>query len=253
MTVNNFFGHWFTDIDIRRFPDDKRILPTNNSLDIYQYSNAQLKYLPEKSVKTFLKTILYSNKPVYLDADVDRRPNNNDDDNKRSDPNLFRTQLKDYIFEKLVYKIPLSLIVDLGLVNFAMKTDTNILITLERDLNKLFETNVKAAAVPTEPDAIINIYDRPYISYQELNLTKTADIYLSGISRSETALRQDVLSSPYQKPFETNKGTQRYACTFKGAQKQFDWLEILVVCDKSYQHTTIYDSYDIETNSNYKI
>ena len=48
MTVNNFFGHWFTDIDIRRYPDDKRILPTNKSLDIYQYSNTQLKYLPEK-------------------------------------------------------------------------------------------------------------------------------------------------------------------------------------------------------------
>ena len=242
MTVNNFFGHWFTDIDIRRHPDDKRILPTNNSLDIYQYSNAQLKYLPEKSVKT----MLYFNKPVYLDADVDRRPNNNDDDNKRSDPNLFRTQLKDYIFEKLVYKIPLSLIVDLGLVNFAMKTDTKILITLERDLNKLFETNVKAAAIPTEPNAIINIYDRPYISYQELNLTKTADIYLSGILRSETALRQGVLPSPYQQLFEINKGTQIFTCTFKGAQKQFDWLEISVVYDKSYQHTTIYDSYDLE-------
>ena len=87
-----------------------------------------------------------------------------------------------------------------------MKTDTKILITLERDLNKLFETNVKAAAVPTEPDAIINIYDRPYISYQELNLTKTADIYLSGLLRSETALRQGVLPSPYQQFFEIKKG-----------------------------------------------
>ena len=36
VTVNNFFGHWFTDIDIRRYPDDMRILPTNNSVDIYQ-------------------------------------------------------------------------------------------------------------------------------------------------------------------------------------------------------------------------
>ena len=80
-------------------------MPTNNSLVIYQYSNAQLKYLPEKSVKT----MLYFNKPVYLDADVDRRPNNNDDDNKLSDPNLtYRiAQLKDYIFEKHVYRIPL--------------------------------------------------------------------------------------------------------------------------------------------------
>ena len=59
MTVNNFFGHWFTDIDIRRYPDDKRTLPTNNSLDIYQYSNAQLKYLPEKSVKTFENNVVF--------------------------------------------------------------------------------------------------------------------------------------------------------------------------------------------------
>ena len=66
MVVNNFFGHWFTDIDIRRYPDDTRILPTSNSVDIYQYSNV----------------------PVDLDKDVDRRPNNNEDDNKHSDPNL---------------------------------------------------------------------------------------------------------------------------------------------------------------------
>ena len=88
MAVNNFFGHWFTDIDIRRYPDDTRILLTSNSVDIYQYSNAQLKYLLEKSVITILKTMLYSNKPVDLDRDVDRRPNNNNDDNKHSDPNL---------------------------------------------------------------------------------------------------------------------------------------------------------------------
>ena len=59
VTVNNFFGHWFTDIDIRRYPDDMRILPTNNSVDIYQYSNAELKYLPQKAALTFLKTFLY--------------------------------------------------------------------------------------------------------------------------------------------------------------------------------------------------
>ena len=80
MTVNNFFGHWFTDIDIRRYPDDMRILPTNNSIDIYQYSNAQMKYLPEKSVKKLLKIMLYSNKPIYLDKDADRRSYNNNDD-----------------------------------------------------------------------------------------------------------------------------------------------------------------------------
>ena len=49
ISVNNFFGHWFTDIDIRRYPDDMMILPTNNNgVDICQYSNAQMKYLPER-------------------------------------------------------------------------------------------------------------------------------------------------------------------------------------------------------------
>ena len=52
ITVNNFFGHWITGINIQCYPDDTRILPTNNNVDVYQYSNAQLKYLPEKSVKT---------------------------------------------------------------------------------------------------------------------------------------------------------------------------------------------------------
>ena len=248
ITVNNFFGHWFTDIDIRRYPDDMRILPTNNSVDIYQYSNAQLRYLPEKSIKTLLKAMLYPNKPVYLDKNVDRRPNNDDDVNKRSDPNLIYriVKLKDYIFEKHGCRIPVSLIVDLGLVNFAIKADTKIIITLEREMNKLFETNRKIVTIPAQPDALINIYDRPYISYQELKLTETADVYLSGILRSETALRQGVLPSPYQKLFEINTGTQSFTCTFKGAQRQFDWLEICVVYDKSYQHTTIYDSYDLE-------
>ena len=128
MTVNNFFGYWFTDIDIRQYPDDMRILPTNNSVDIYQYSNAQMKYLPEKSVKKLLKTMLYSNKQVYLAKGTERRPNNDTGDDKRSDPNLtYRLkELKNYIFQKDIYRIPLGLVVDLGLVNFSFKTDLKL-------------------------------------------------------------------------------------------------------------------------------
>ena len=139
IAVNNFFGNWFTDINIRRYPGDMRILPTNNSVDVYQYSNAQMKYLPEKSVKKLFKTMFYLNKPVYLAANTDRRPNNDTDDDKQSDPNLTYclVQLKNYIFQKHVYRIPLGLVVDLGLVNFSMKTDTRIITTLERNMNKL--------------------------------------------------------------------------------------------------------------------
>ena len=42
---------------------------------------------------------------------------------------------------------------------------------------------------------------------------------------------------------------QTYSCTFKGAQIQFNWLEISIVYDEFFQHTTIYDSYDLELAS----
>ena len=191
MTVTNFFGHWFTDIDIRRYPDDMMILPTNNGVDIYQHSNAQMKYLPQKSVKKLLKTMLYSNKPVYLAANTDRRPNNDSDNNERSDRNFTYhiAQLKNYLFEKNVYRILLTLVCNFGKVNFAMKTDRRIIITLERNMNKLFEWNKKVTSIPDDPDALIQIYDRPYISYQETSLIKGPDIYFTGILRSKTALR----------------------------------------------------------------
>ena len=97
------------------------------------------------------------------------------------------------------------MLVELGLVNFAMKTDTNFLFTLQRNMNKLFETTYKAAAIPDEPDALIQFHNGPYISYQEISLTKTFNVYLSGILRSETVLRMGVLPAPYHQLFEINK------------------------------------------------
>ena len=84
-----------------------RLLATNNSVNIYQYSNGQMKYLPEKSLKKLLKTMLYSNKPVYLERNTDRRPHNDTDDDKRSDPNLtYRLKAPEhkYIFFKIFLK-----------------------------------------------------------------------------------------------------------------------------------------------------
>ena len=64
ITVNNFLGHWIKNIDIRQYPDDTRILPTNNNVDVYRYSASQLKYLPKNAISTIEKTLLYSKKSV---------------------------------------------------------------------------------------------------------------------------------------------------------------------------------------------
>ena len=168
-----------------------------------------MKHLPEKSVKNLVKTMLYSNKAVYLDDDDDRRSHTSTTAAERTELNLTEgiKVFKNYIFQKSVYRIPLTLLCDLGKCNFSSKTDNRIVITLERILNKLFESNEKVNAIPADPDVFLNIYARSYISYQEINLTRSADLYFTRILRSETGLRQRVLPAPYQQEIEVNRGT----------------------------------------------
>ena len=46
--------------------------------------------------------------------------------------------------------------------------------------------------------------------------------------------------------FRISKGTQSLTVTFKGPQRQFEWLEVSLVYDKSCQHLTLYNSYGLE-------
>ena len=32
--INNFFARWFTEIDIKRYPDGMKILPTDKTMEI---------------------------------------------------------------------------------------------------------------------------------------------------------------------------------------------------------------------------
>ena len=51
---------------------------------------------------------------------------------------------------------------------------------------------------------------------------------------------------PYQQSFEKSIGTQSLKVNFQGLNKQIAWLEISLVFEKSDQHQTVYDSYDVE-------
>ena len=65
---------------------------------------------------------------------TDRRPNNDDDADKRSDGNIKDriAQFYDIIFPANYFCIPSGILVELGLVNFSMKTDTKFLFTFKK-------------------------------------------------------------------------------------------------------------------------
>ena len=66
ITVNFFFAHWLKEVDIKPYPDDIRILWTNNTIAIYRYSEKMLKHLPAKALDTIKETLLYDKTKIII-------------------------------------------------------------------------------------------------------------------------------------------------------------------------------------------
>ena len=71
--VNDFLAHWLKELDIKRYAGEICILTTNNTVDIYRYSEKMLKHLPQKTLDTIKETPLYSKLPVIIHGNNDRR------------------------------------------------------------------------------------------------------------------------------------------------------------------------------------
>ena len=88
VTVNGFLFRRLSEIDIRRYSDDVRILPTNNAVSIADYAANQLKHLTGKSLADIRDAILYNKNSVVLTGSKDRRSNASTDIKDRQDANL---------------------------------------------------------------------------------------------------------------------------------------------------------------------
>ena len=137
---------------------------------------------------------------------------------------------------------------DLGKINFPTKIDYRIKLHLEKEMKRLFESRkvlASGSALPM-PDVKIIFIKAPYIQYEQILLDKNFRQYLETIMVSKKIIRMGTQKTPLQKTYEINVGQDSIDIDFLGANRQFDWLEISLVYDKSDKHTTIYDSYNHE-------
>ena len=251
---------------------------TTTPQEIYQYSNAMLKHLPAKSLKVIENDLLYSKEEVVIPYEwfhgMVKDANNRvihkvirSDGNLRDREAKFRNQLKD----KYVYRIPLKYICDIEKINFPTKIDMKIRLTLETDMKTLFQSdknhmgNLKTGklatstdpndfepdAIPPTPDVQIVLLKAPMIQYEQLTLDTNFRQYLETILFSAKVLRMGVQKTPYQKFYELQTGSQDFTVDFQGANRQFDWIEISLVYDKSDKHLTAHDSYNAECASKF--
>ena len=202
--------------------------------------------------------MLDSNSPIYLNkGSIDRRIHNGSSSSTnagkvKNAKNLniddrttkFQYQLKD----KYVYRIALRYFRDLGKINVPVKIDFRIKCHLETEMKRLFESRkvlTSTAAIPA-PEAKMIFTKATFIQYEQILCDKNFRQYLETIMVSKKKLRIGAQKTPTQKTYQINVGQDSQDIDFLGLQKQFDWLELSIVYDKSDKHTTISDSYNIE-------
>ena len=155
----------------------------------------------------------------------------------------------DQIADKYIYRIPLRYLSDIGKINFPTKIDYRIKLFLETDMNKLFESRKVLASTTTaapSAEAEIIFTRAPFVQYEQILLDKNFRQHLETIMVSKKIIRMGAQKTPIQKTYEIKQGSDSLNVEFLGANRQFDWIEISIVPDKSDKHTTIYDSYNRE-------
>ena len=71
------------------------------------------------------------------------------------------------------------------------------MFTLVTDINRIFETNIQAAAIAVT-DAAILWHDRPYLQYDQIRLENFRQ-YFEGIIMSNKTLTTGMKKTPYLK------------------------------------------------------
>ena len=267
ITVNNFFAHWVKEISITKYGSDRELPPTFSPWEIYQYSDQMLKHLPKDSLKAIQKNFLYSKKPVYYGNTAYERRNFNSKDIDTTGLNTAQITEKkkqhakdlniddridlfhDQLADEFIYRIPLRYFSDIGKINFPTKIDYRIKLFLETDMTRLFESRKVLSASTTSapaPDAEILFTRAPFIQYEQILLDKSFRQHLGTIMVSKKIIRMGAQKTPLQKTYKIKQGSDSLNVEFLGANRQFDWLEISMVNDKSDKHSTIYNSYNRE-------
>ena len=118
-------------------------------------------------------------------------------------------------------------------------------------MKKFFEfRKVYASGTALSTPGVKIIFTKaPFIQYEQIALDKKFRQYLETIMVSKKILRMGAQKTLMQKTYEISVGQDTLDINFLGANRQFDWLELSLVYDKSDKQNTVYDSDNVEMTS----
>ena len=79
----------------------------------------------------------------------------------------------------------------------------------------------------------------PFVQYEEILLDKNFRQHLETIIVPKKILRMGAEKTPIQKTYEIQNRSDSLSVEFLGANRQFDWIEISIVPDKSDKYANL--------------
>ena len=146
-------------------------------------------------------------------------------------------KFKEMLKNEHIHRIPLRYFTDLCKINFLTKIVYRIKLRLEKEIEKLFESRkfLPANSTIPVPDAKIIFTKAPFIQYEQILLDKNFRQYLETMMLSKKILRMGTQKTSLQKTYKVNVGQDSINIEFLKANRQIDWLEILLVYE--FRHT----------------
>ena len=143
-------------------------------------------------------------------------------------------KFQDPLKSQYVYTDCLKYLCNVGFVYQCFKFNAKYILYLEKDLQRLFETNTNqtADALPRSVDADIIFTSAPYIMFEKFKLDDKCRTYLEEVILSEHVLGTGIKPIPYQKSFELATVTESKVVDFQAMNKQFSFLAKSLVYDK---------------------
>ena len=125
ITVNNLFAHLVKEISMRRYGNDKHLMPSFSPYEIYQYLDSMLRHLSKNALKKIQKAMLNSKAPVYFN---------------RTTLEGAITKLQNQLKSDFFYRITLCYFTDIGKINFPLMIDFRIKCHLKTVIKRLFDS-----------------------------------------------------------------------------------------------------------------
>ena len=150
--------------------------------------------MPEKVLKMIGKSILYSKRSFAIADSIDRQAHHPNAVNAANRMDKYLTnriaKFANQLQNEVIYRTPLKFLYDIGLVNQCFKFNTDYILTLETDMQNLFETNANQAnnVLPAGVDAEMIITSTPCIQYEQFQLDDNLKMCLKGTLQSELQL-----------------------------------------------------------------